>query len=623
MEAQQRIRAGEPLEILVPRDGTLTFVLGLYSREPLALHIEQPLLEAGFRLPDGRCRNPVLPGDYSSAVPVDDYDRFLNETQDATRDLRRSVFRIRLLGSADGRESTLMFFFAILAALVWTACAVHRSPSRQMQQWVRLISCQIVCWILVSMLKYSLFDSTLLTRLLWYGYYLFLMGLPITMLSISAVIDRPETSRQIPGWLIPFLVLYPLLVILVFTNDFHQLVFRFDLSGSWEQDYTYAPGYFLIFGYCIVTFLASLVLLILKARRSPKRLGWAGPIAVAVTLVAYNICYFLGVPLVRDSNLSLMFCLFSALYVEAVLNAGLLPTNTHYRELFSSSPLNMQLLDGQGRVILAAADAQPLTDRERSQICAGVPTVTRNENTLLHARSIHGGTALWQEDLTSLNRQQEKLCTSIRQMESANALLHQEGEIRRRRIASEIQVQLFEQLEQELEDPTRELARLIRELPREEGRKQQIARIPLLLCHIKRRSNLFFLSRQGQQMSGNELAVYLDELSEFSAYAGIHALVRCGISGSLPVQTGTLCYDFYFTMLYWALRDSAAVLIGRLEQQKDALCFSILSSESTLSLEFPRAFEERLRQAGGQLTCRQVEESDSICLSFPKGGGAS
>ena len=122
-------------------------------------------------------------------------------------------------------------------------------------------------------------------------------------------------------------------------------------------------------------------------------------------------------------------------------------------------------------------------------------------------------------------------------------------------------------------------------------------------------------------MNGNELAMYLDELSEFSAYAGIHALVRCGVGGTVEVEAVTLCYDFYFTALSWAIETSHAVLIGQLEETETALSFRILCSEPTASLEFPQSFSRRVRAYGGDITGRHVDESDSIHLVFPRKGG--
>ena len=619
-QAAGRIAQGEELLVVVPRDGTLTFLCGLLSGTPPELNVGEDLLEAGFRLPDGSCRNPAYPKDYSSAAPVD-CDRFTEASKDATRDIRRSVQHIRYFGSADGRESILLFSFSMILSVVWIGSALHRSPDRETRRWVWLIGIQIVLWLMISLIKYILYRSSLLTRLLWYAYYLFLMGLPLTMLYISAVIDRPISGRRVPRWLLPFLAVYPLLIAAVFTNDFHQLVFRFDLAGNWDADYQYGPGYFIIFAYCLISFLLSLGLLIYKSRKSPKRCACIGPILVALLLIVYNVGYILSLPLFRDTNLALIFCLFSIAFLESAMNAGLLATNTRYRDMFSSSPLDIQLLDQSGNTVLASSRAEPLTMLERVQIMADPgASFYRGENSLLHSRKIHGGVAIWQEDLTRLNELRRKLCTSIEQMESANALLHREGEIRRQKIAAEFKIQLFTQLEQELSEQTRELAQVIRTLPDSPERSGRIARIPLLLCHIKRRSNLFFLAQQDSRMSGNELAMYLDELSEFSSYAGIHALVRCGIDGAVEVEAVTLCYDFYFTALSWSIEKSHAVLIGQLEEKDGLLSFSILCSESTASLEFPRSFSQRVEAFGGEITCRRVDESDSIHLTFLRKG---
>ena len=61
----------------------------------------------------------------------------------------------------------------------------------------------------------------------WYGYYLFQLALPVALLYLTGILDREEGEKRLvcPPW--PPLVVYVLSVLLVMSNDLHQLVFRF------------------------------------------------------------------------------------------------------------------------------------------------------------------------------------------------------------------------------------------------------------------------------------------------------------------------------------------------------------------------------------------------------------
>ena len=623
VDAVKRIRQGENLKIIVPNDKTLTFVFGILKKKETSL---SPVFfpEDAFRSTDGTCKNPLYPPveAYQSAFFVPDLLHFADATKHSTKFIRRNVTEERVFNSVDSLENILLITSSILLILLWTASALHRSTGKDMYRWILLISMQTVLWLLLSLFKYLLPSTSLLNRICWYSYYLFLMGLPFTLLYVSILAGRLPHKRKIPHWFIPFMVLYPALLLLIFTNDLHQLVFRFDPDGDWNQNYSYGPGYYLIFIYALLSFLLAVLIFIHKSRKSPKKYSWVLPVLVAILLVSFNVCYIMNIFDMRNSNLTLVFCLFSVLFLEVILRTGLLPSNRGYKALFASSPLNMQLLDKEGNTVLMAANAEELTSFQRISILSapGIP-LPKGKNALLHSCRIRGGIALWQEDISVINELHGEIHASIDKLQQANNLLKKANQIRRQKISLDVRTRLFCQLENDIREETEELSCLIHELPASPHRQQQISYLPLLLCHMKRKCNLFFLSREGEFMSSNELALYLDELSEFASYSRLHALVRCGISGSLSVNTVSLMYDFYFFLLRWAVSDSNSVLIGRIEEQKEELSFWILSSESTDSLHFPESFLNEVKTSKGALSFRTVEDSEGIYLNLPKKGG--
>ena len=615
------LAAADPsLEIIVPEEGTLSFACGLLGQGELVGASDANLLAHGLRLLDGRCQHPCAPtqADYASAVRVPDFQNFADQTQDFIRDFRRDVQHIRYFSSADGRENILFTALLLLLIIAWTATALHRSTRRDMRRWIWYITGQTISWLLLSVFKYMLFSASALNRFCWYSYYIFLLGLPLTSLYIALSADQLPNSRKLPPWYLVLASAYPLLLGFVMTNDLHQLVFRFDPAGNWSEHYEYGPVYYLIFAHAVLCFLLSLLLLISKSRKTPRHHAWVGPVLVALTLIAFNVGYILGIPLIRETNLTLIFCTLSILFMESVLHAGLIPSNTKYKQFFSSSPLNIQLIDRNGETVLAASGARELTQLQRLRLTADPETpFEKDENTLLHCRRIHGGLAVWQEDIGPLNALQKKLHLSIEQCTAANDLLLKKQQILHQKVAGEVSDRLFQDLEADIDDKVRELSSAVRTLPQGPGRERGIAYITLLLCHIKRRCNLFFLSQEGQTMSSHELAVYVDELSEFASYAGIHALARSGLSGPVGVGTVTLCYDFYFSVLSWAVLDSRATLLGQIEEKEGCISFSLLSSEPLQTLTLSDAFRSRAENAGAVLTCRTVEDTEGIYLTFP------
>lgn len=618
IEAAGRIRAGEKLEILVPRDGTLSFALGVFSSETYPQPDENALLAAGLRLENGKAQWEGYSGNsaYGAAARVSDLNHFLEVTQNASRDFRRTVFGGFFFNSADGREAVLLMVGTALLILFWTAGALYRSADEEMRQWVWMLSGQMLAWIALWLLKYQFPAGSAGARICWYSAYIFLMGLPLTMLYVGISVDMPPQNRSFPHWFQALLLMHPPLMLLVYTNDVHGLLFRLNVTENQGQVRMPGIGYYMIFAYCTLCIALSLFFLIQKSRKSPKFRAFLFPTVFSLLMILYLAAYAAEIPAVVSSNLPVVLCLFSIFYLESIQRAGLIPTNTGYRELFSSSPLHMQLLDQAGRTVLQSEGAVDLTRAQRKRILTQPETAFyQTPDILLHNQMIPGGFAIWQEDVRELNQLQKNLQVSVERMKTTNELLRRQSQIRKQNLMVDIKNQLFDQLEQEIAGQTNELSRVIRELDASADRKKEISYLPLLLCHLKRRCNLFFLSKEGKEMSSNELTVYLDELSEFASYSSIRALVRCGISGSLPVEQGILCYDFYFLLLSWAVRCSGAVLIGQLEMGAGGPVFSILSSEPSDSLDFGEEFRNQAKRCGARISQHMVEETQGIYLT--------
>ena len=231
-EAAAWNRSGGTYEIIVPVEGTLSYRMGLFSDVPLALEpgLDAALLSAGLPLASGE-RPQDFPGDYRWARTLgeEDYDWFLKVTGDSSRDLRRQVFHTRLYTTADMREHILSALFLSAAILLWKGTVSHRMMRRDVRRVVSLLSWLTVGWLLLRLFKYQQLTEGTLTRMCWYGYYLFQLALPVALLYLTEILDRAEGEKRLAHPLWPPLVCYVLSVLLVLTNDLHRLVFRFDL----------------------------------------------------------------------------------------------------------------------------------------------------------------------------------------------------------------------------------------------------------------------------------------------------------------------------------------------------------------------------------------------------------
>ncbi len=623
-EAAAWNRQGGNFEIVVPAEGTLSYRLGLLSDVPLTLEpgLDDALLAAGLPLADGE-RPPDFPGPDRSArfLGEEDYDRFLDLTGDSSRDLRRQVYHTRLYTTADLREHILSALLIAAAILLWKGTVSHRVVRRDVRRTVAAMSWLMVGWLLLRLFKYQLLSEGTLCRMCWYGYYLFQLALPVALLYLTEILDRPEGEKRLLRPLWPPLGVYVLSVLLVMSNDLHQLVFRFAPGGNWNREYHYGPGYWAVTAASLLFFLLAMGKLFRKGRRSTYRGGKILPLLFCGGLLAYIAAYVLRVPLAWESDLTVCICVISALFFETVLHVGLVPVNIRYRRLFASAPIRLTLLDETGGTVLASRDARPISRSlwQRLRTDMGQPLL-RDRDTQLHAIPVRNGMAVWQEDLAQLNRLRQEIQDVQTRLEAANALLREEGEVKKRLLTAEANRALFEQLDRDMERRIRSLTSLIETLQETEHPEGLTAFITLSLCHIKRRCNLFFLARQGQPLPGDELGIYLDELAELARYAGLQSLLRCGPKGGLEIRTATLCYDFAFETISLALRENASPLMGYLETEGTHLAFRFLPGGDPGKWRFSEELTAAASALGGQIVCKDLDDAFGICLTIPLGG---
>ena len=174
------------------------------------------------------------------------------------------------------------------------------------------------------------------------------------MLRLADIVDKPENAKRLlrPIW--RPLAAYILSVLLLFTNDLHQMVFRFDLNGNWSHDYQYGPGYFVVFLISLIFLLAAIVLLFRKSWHSRSLRARVFPMLFLAAILSYILGYLFKIPLARDSDYTITICVLAVLFFESFLHTGMIPVNVRYGPLFAAAPLNLQLLDEEGHEPISA-----------------------------------------------------------------------------------------------------------------------------------------------------------------------------------------------------------------------------------------------------------------------------
>lgn len=627
-QAADLIENGRNIEIIIPTEGTFTYEKGLLSNENLNFegNVDKLLLESNLRILDGQSDFSMYPAEaeYEHAIRVIDYKHFAKITQNAKRLIERNVLNSKRYMSIDNREHLNFALIYIIIITIWIASILRRSMQKGITYAAFFTGIILSGWTLVRLIKYQVVAIPTLTRYLWYAFYIFQLSLPLVLLWMAWAIDKPENETIPPKWWRNIAVLISVLIILVFTNDIHGLVFHLDLSRlDWDINYSYGYGYYTILFVCMINLVAVFAILMQKSIKNPRKKGFIFPLSLFFMFGIYNFKYIMRDPFVYETDLTIITGLFAMLMFESCIRSGLIPINTKYIDLFTRSPLKMQIINKDGKVEMASASAEPLNKDILDKVLASSPeSIIQDDDYLLFANPIPGGYAIWHENISKLYQLHREIKGSMQMLTEANAMLAEEEKFKRLINEKHAKKQLMEQLEAEISQSIEQLTIMIENLPGSENHSKETTRIALLLGYIKRRCNLFFKEKESNIIASDELIVYIDEISEIAKYSNVQIATVNELKGDLATRYATLFYDFFYAAADLAVYKDCPYIIEHLGIEEEFITMRLLPSEDIGNFQPEMRLIEAIADVKGKVVRKHLEDTIGISISFPKGGVA-
>ncbi|MDO5695822.1 MAG: histidine kinase N-terminal 7TM domain-containing protein [Eubacteriales bacterium] len=620
MDAQfKSIRERYPkAEMILPQEGTLTFVKGVLSQTPLVFpeDMDRQCREVGYRTLNGRGDRAVYPDvkTYRQRTSrIQDYEEYNRQTERYQPMVRRQIFGTRLYSAADHLEYQMFPILFMILVIIWMGVSYYRVLQLDIRRWILTVGLLILGWVAMRYMRYQIEHDGIVNRYSWYTHNMFQLALPIVLLWIALQLDggiKRRTEKVVRTILI---ALYLSFVTLILTNDIHLLVYRLDLSRpNPRSDYGYGPAFYVITFMTLLLLCIAIVILLKKGHHGKRRFGQIATVMLTIMLMAYVITYFQKVPFIRDSDYVMTMSVFILAYMEIMMRSGVVPVNTLYRMMMEHSSLRMQMITDEGEVWLETEGALPLPADVCAKIRAEDYKPLELGDMMIYGRALQGGSVFWQENLTQLNQVRQTLYDNVQRLKEVNALLVREREFNARLMVDEEQRAFLAKLAEEIEVKTKRLFRRIERFPYAEDKVLETARITILLCYIKRRCNLFFLEREEMSFSADNVNIYLDELAEFARYAKVNVLTRCGKSFALPVRQMTLFYDFLYEIIYYCSGFGTTHMVVDFSVDEQGAVMRIMPSAVLDDLNWlPEGLATGIAVEGGELILRQL--GDDIC----------
>ena len=453
-----------------------------------------------------------------------------------------------------GNEQVDLFFTILRAAIyiglfvAWGISVRSRIIQPQVRRYLTAVSALMIFWMTVRSIRYSLEEALWVMRHLWYLYYLPMLFIPLLAVFIALSLGKPESFR-LPKWTVLLYIPTAALLLLVLTNDLHQLVFRFPEDAVvWMNEYRYGIVYFPVVGWMVLCALTALVIMLVKCRVPNSRKVLVLPFVPVVLSVIYGALYIFQLPWLRliAGDVTVVFCLLIAATLESCIQCGLIQSNTHYNDLLLSCTLRVQLTDPEYQRLLSSRSAEPIPLQIMRQTETG--PVRLDGGLRLSGAPVRGGHVLWTEDVSELLEVLEELQDVKDSLEDNNALLRAEYTLKAREAHIAEQDRLYNIIQRETAPRIKLLAELtdaFETMGDEAQRKQILGKMAVIGAYLKRRSNLIFLADKTPLFQEKELHLTFGESMDNLELCGI----TCGLLSELegPVEARQLMkmYDLF------------------------------------------------------------------------------
>ena len=465
--------------------------------------------------------------------------------------------------------SYLRSFIYIGMFAAWGLSVRQRIVQKQVCRYLTGVSLLLILWFTLRSAKYFIFWQPNVTRYLWYLYYLPMLFVPTLALLIAMSLGKPD-EYKLPKSVWLLFAVSGALLILVLTNDLHQLVFSFSKNADiWsDESYGYGVCYFAVIGWQVLCAAAALVVMLFKCRLKNRKLRFLPVIPLIVSL-NYLVLNYIGIPWQKElfGDVTAFQSLMYMLCFEACIACGYIHSNSRYADLFASSVgTSAQITDMSFNVRYAAMDTKPIS-REKMMHAIQSP-VTLADGLNLHTMPIGGGYAVWTEDVSALLEARENFEGLAEELAERNEILRYEykREARRRRV--EEQNRLYDLLRCTTQAQINRISTLTKEYQKinktEPTRaKTLLAEIAVLCSYIKRRKHLTLLADRDCSVAIAELVGAFTEslqaLKLLNVRTTFFADSRLSV---LPGKSAAEIFDFYEQVIESDLENISSIQVS-------------------------------------------------------------
>lgn len=501
-------------------------------------------------------------------------------------------------------------FFGILT--YWTVSVISRVSDKSIKAGLAATIIIMSSLMLLKLIKYNVLFNATAERYVWYAYYIPQCLAPAVLLLTVLKMARNSEKPFSKNW--NFLLLPAVLLILfVFTNDFHEQVFSFaeGLQNA-NRVYKWEWGYYLILAWIAGLYLINGILLFVKCRVSHcRKKAW---IPLVLFLVCLSCCILREIfnPLFVKMPETVVFSV--VIVSESLIKIGLIPSNTEYAAFFDVADISAMIANRNFDVELSSKNAPEIT-REQAVTAARRGEIALSKDLTLKAKAIKGGEVFWTEDLSVVNKINADLAEINATLAEEIDLVTAENRLKEQRTKIKEQNNLYKEIFNIAKPHFKKISKRLARATTNDEKDDALRGAVVQGVFLKRRSNLMLMKTDGK-VSVSELVYALREAADALTFCNVYSSVFANGDGDYPFEKIALIFECFEDCIECAMPDLSACLVRLTAKNDELSCRIALDSvKNTIQTSWRKKDRDRL---GATLALENSDETLYVTLTFRK-----
>ena len=435
----------------------------------------------------------------------------------------------------------ITLLFAIFFTM-WTIRLYYKLYDNKTRRYILFIGILIVFWMLIRIIKGVTLDINI-ERICWYLYYLPLIFIPTLFYVCSnSLLSKMNKTRKIFIYLIS-----SILLILVLTNDFHELVFKFNNGIYFHNDYNHYVGYYLIFIWIFYLFGGGMIKLAINRLKIKKDLKVFLPLIVLLLGLIYTYLYILDVPYIRETNMSIVNSVLICLGIELAFYLDLIPNNKKYIQKFFNSNLDMAIisLDGKTKYTTCSFKVIPnfiLDDIKNNK----VKQIYQKKNIVYDIKENKDSYVILRKDLTNIFKLKEEMVKQQKELLKQQESMKLEEKTKRELYEIKIRKDTINRVEKKLEEKRLEAKKI---LMKDDIKREDLEKVKRIIIYSKKKSMLIISEMNNEIYNEESIKILLNELIVGMSSLNIEGLVVVKNKMNIKGRIMSYLYDIVYELI--------------------------------------------------------------------------